>query len=99
MISASTYTLFLRALGNAGKASPKTTLALLDADIASTLYQILTGVLPSEDKDGVLADMAVMQNLAHRPKEQVEEVLSLVSELMPPLPKGESVSFVHDICV
>ena len=30
-----------------------------------------------------------MQNLAHRPKDQVEEALSLVRELMPPLPKGE----------
>lgn len=39
---------------------------------------------------GSLADMAVMQNLAHRPKDQVEEALSLISELMPPLPRGES---------
>ncbi|KAJ7625532.1 hypothetical protein FB45DRAFT_921679 [Roridomyces roridus] len=36
---------------------------------------------------GGLADMTVMENLAHRPKEQIEETLSLVSELMPPLPK------------
>jgi E3 ubiquitin-protein ligase TRIP12 len=100
VISTSTYTLFLRALSTAAKASPKTTIALLEADIASTVYQILTGVIPSASVDGAegtsdqgvagtLADMAVMQNLAHRPKEQVEEALSLISELMPPLPKGE----------
>jgi E3 ubiquitin-protein ligase TRIP12 len=77
--------------------------ALLEADIVDTLYQILTGVLPANQEDaaleqggatggqglgGGLADMTVMENLAHRPKEQVEESLSLVSELMPPLPKG-----------
>ncbi|KAJ7702191.1 hypothetical protein B0H17DRAFT_1127779 [Mycena rosella] len=36
---------------------------------------------------GGLADMTVMDNLAHRSKDQVEEMLSLISELMPPLPK------------
>ena len=33
--------------------------------------------------------MTVMQNLAHRPKDQVEEALSLIAELLPPSPKGE----------
>lgn len=94
LISASTYTLCLRALATASRSSPKVTIALLEADVVSTLYQILTGVLPptlnggDEGGRGALADMAVMQNLAHRPKDQVEEALSLVSELMPPLPKG-----------
>ena len=77
-------------------------IVLLEAGIVDTLYQILTGVLPpsrSENDDqgdaphgqglgGGLADMTVMQNLAHRPKDQVEEALSLISELLPPLPKG-----------
>jgi E3 ubiquitin-protein ligase TRIP12 len=100
--SSSTYTLLLRGLSTAVKASPKITIALLEADVVSTLYQILTGVLPpvgdahdeqGEGSDGQglgggLADMVVMQNLAHKPKDQVEEALSLISELMPPLPKG-----------
>ncbi|KAG8692329.1 Ubiquitin fusion degradation protein 4, partial [Ceratobasidium sp. 395] len=102
-VSPGTFTLILRALSSATKASPKITLALLEADVAGTLYQILTGVVPPADNldacasgDGAvtgaagaggLTDMAVMQNLAHRPKDQVEEALSLVSELMPPLPK------------
>ncbi|PWN42440.1 hypothetical protein IE81DRAFT_123341 [Ceraceosorus guamensis] len=34
-----------------------------------------------------VADVAVLQNLAHRPKEQIQEALSLVCELMPPLPR------------
>ena len=33
--------------------------------------------------------MTVMQNLTHCPKDQVEEVLSLIAELLPPLLKGE----------
>ena len=36
--------------------------------------------------------MAVMQSLAHRPKEQVEEALSLITELMPPLAKGKALT-------
>jgi E3 ubiquitin-protein ligase TRIP12 len=105
LIAASTYTLLLRSLATSARASPKITLALLEADIVDTLYQILTGVLPSpeiseEQGDasrgqglgGGLADMAVMDNLAHRPKDQVEEALNLISELMPPLPKGTHIS-------
>lgn len=34
-----------------------------------------------------VADLAVLQNLAHRPKEQIQEALSLVSDLLPPLPR------------
>lgn len=102
LIAANTYTLLLRALATAARASPKITVALLEADMVDTLYQILVGVLPSashnaEEQGGAsggqglgggLADMTVMENLAHRPKDQVEEALSLISELMPPLPKG-----------
>lgn len=105
LIAPTTYTLLLRALATSARASPKITVALLEADIVDTLYQILTGVLPStsdsgEEQGGAsggqglgggLADMAVMENLAHRPKDQVEEALSLISELMPPLPKGSPI--------
>ena len=102
LIAAGTFTLLLRAMATSARASPKITLVLLEAGIVDTLYQILTGVLPPSSEDGEeqgdgnggqglgggLADMTVMENLAHRPKDQVEEALSLVSELMPPLPKG-----------
>jgi E3 ubiquitin-protein ligase TRIP12 len=102
LVAANTYTLLVRALATAARASPKITLALLEADIVDTTYQILTGVLPpagtvateqggasgGQGLGGGLADMTVMENLAHRPKDQVEETLSLISELMPPLPKG-----------
>ncbi|KAJ1306674.1 hypothetical protein OPQ81_007668 [Rhizoctonia solani] len=98
-VSPGTFTLVLRALSSATKSSPKIALSLLEADVAGTLYQILTGIAPPADPTdpcggadaiaaaAALTDMAVMQNLAHRPKDQVEEALSLVSELMPPLPR------------
>ena len=94
-------------LATAARASPTIALSLLQADIVVTLYQILTGVLPPSEQEGQeeqglsasgqglgggLADMTVMQNLAHKPKEQIEEALNLVSELMPPLPKGDCAS-------
>ncbi|CAO1616657.1 unnamed protein product [Parajaminaea phylloscopi] len=42
----------------------------------------------SSGRQGVaVADMAVLQNLAHRPKEQVQEALALISDLLPPLPR------------
>lgn len=102
LIAPSTFTLLLRALATSARASPKITMVLLEAGIVDTLYQILTGVLPptsdgSEEQGdastgqglgGGVADMTVMENLAHRPKDQVEEALSLISELMPPIPKG-----------
>lgn len=92
MIAANTYTLLLRALATATRASPKITVTLLQADVVDTLYQILTGVLPPATTERNVSGedvthVTVMENLAHRPKDQVEEALSLVSELMPPLPK------------
>ena len=104
-----TIMLLIRALATAARASPTITITILQADLGTTVYQILTGVLPTtshEESDeqgdsetgqglgGGIADMAVVQNLSHRPKDQVEEALSLVSELMPPLPKGTRSTFL-----
>ncbi|KAF8623233.1 hypothetical protein AX15_006467 [Amanita polypyramis BW_CC] len=100
LIASNTYTLLLRALATCARASAKITVTLLEADIVDILYQILTGVLPSanvggdwnqdierQGLGGGIADMTVMENLGHRPKEQIDETLGLISELMPPLPK------------
>ncbi|KAI0306092.1 hypothetical protein B0F90DRAFT_1808594 [Multifurca ochricompacta] len=101
LVDAELIAALLRALATSARASPNITIVLLEAGIVDTLYQILTGVLPSSRSEseeqgnapngqglgGGLADMTVMQNLAHRPKDQVEEALSLIAELLPPLPK------------
>lgn len=100
IISNSTYTHLLKALTSAARASAKVTVAFLEAGMTDTVHYILTGVLPATDEQdeqgagpngqglgGGVADMAVMQNLAHRPKDQIEEALGLVCELLPPLPR------------
>ena len=40
-----------------------------------------------EGAASAVADVAVLENLAHRPKAQVTEALALISELLPPLPR------------
>jgi E3 ubiquitin-protein ligase TRIP12 len=100
LLSPSTYTHLLKALTTSARGSAKVTIAFLEAGMTNTVYQILTGVLPpAHDEDeqggsaggqgvgGGVADMAVLQNLAHRPKDQVEEALALICELLPPTPK------------
>lgn len=97
-VGVSTYTQSLKMLTTAARASPAVAISLVELDIAHTLYHLLTGVAPPEWKSDegkqVLArettaedDMLVMQNLVQRPKEQIAEALSCVSELLPPLPK------------
>jgi len=105
LVATNTYTLLLRALATCARASPKITLTLLEAEIVDIIYQILTGVMPSADIEGSMndemesqgfgggiADMSVMENLGHRPKEQIDEALGLISELLPPLPKGKELN-------
>ncbi|KAF8261592.1 hypothetical protein EI94DRAFT_1789382, partial [Lactarius quietus] len=43
-----------------------------------------------------IVDMTIIQNLAHRSKDQVEEALSLIAELLPPLPKGMPPFGIYD---
>ena len=91
-----TYTQVLRMLAHAARASPEVAIALVDQDIAATVYLILVGVgAPTPDGTETAAirqqhaddDMLVLGNLVHRPKDQVQEALSLVTELLPTLPR------------
>ena len=98
-IGSTTYTQVLRMLGIAAKASPEVSIALIEMSIANTLYLLLGGLsppAPGEEITGVKKhreenDMYVLQNLVHRPKEQVQEALALVGELLPALPRGRLV--------
>ena len=96
-----TYTQILKMLMTASRASPLVAIAIIEKGFGDTLYHILTGVPPPElDASGQVTDAGkktdendalVMQNLVQRPREQIQETLSLVSELLPPLPKSQSI--------
>lgn len=97
-VGSGTYTQILKMLSTAAKASPEVAIALVELNIARTLYHLLAGIsapdFSSDDgpqvlvRDGPGEDMLIMQNLVQRPKEQIQETLGLVCELLPPLPKG-----------
>lgn len=89
-LSASNYTSLVKALSTAARASPTVTMSLYAVDIHSSMYYNLTGVLPSnhDEVDTAIApaEAAIMSNIGQKPKEQIEEVLSLVCEMLPPFP-------------
>ena len=97
-IGPGTYTQILKMLAIAAKASPAVAMSQIEHHVAETLYHVLTGVAPAEfpSDDGPQAllrkeandDLVIMQNLVQRPKEQIQETLGLVCELLPSLPKG-----------
>ncbi|GAA99052.1 uncharacterized protein L969DRAFT_67603 [Mixia osmundae IAM 14324] len=95
VIGPSTYTSLLRMLGLACKVSPIVAIDLIEKNVTEAVYQILTGSSAppaGQEGDGLQTriasgDMAVLQSLVQRPKEQIQETLFLVSELMPALPK------------
>ncbi|PWN54057.1 hypothetical protein IE53DRAFT_309085 [Violaceomyces palustris] len=60
--------------------SPQTGKLELAATLADPSSATAEGIV-------AVADVAILQNLAQRPKEQVQEALSLVGELLPPLPR------------
>lgn len=105
-VGAGTYTQILKMLSIAAKASPQVGIALIELSIAHTLYHLLTGVaapeFPSDEGDQVVVrntgeeDMLVMQNLVQRPKDQIQETLALMCELLPGLPKG---AFFKSFCL
>lgn len=90
-LSAMNYTLLVKALTTAARASPTVTMALYEAEVHNSLYHSLTGVLPSSheevDTAPAPAEAVIMQNVGQKPKEQIEEVLSLICEILPPFPK------------
>ncbi|KAM0786305.1 hypothetical protein ACM66B_001783 [Microbotryomycetes sp. NB124-2] len=96
-VGAGTYSQMVKMLSTASRASPTVAISLVELNVASTLYHLLTGVAAPDFKSDeglqVLSkgetwedDMLVVQNLVQRPKEQVQETLNLICEILPPLP-------------
>ncbi|KAG0213076.1 Ubiquitin fusion degradation protein 4 [Mortierella sp. GBA30] len=83
------YTFLLHFLGTVAEHSPALGVALLEMDIVDTLFLILTGTqAPSSfgDEDGAVQ----VPNIGSRSKEQVSEILGIITELLPPLPKKDA---------
>jgi E3 ubiquitin-protein ligase TRIP12 len=105
-IDSSTHPKILKLLSTAAKSSPEIAMSLIDMNIANTVYQLLTGINPPLESEGIQGikrhleqdDMLVLNNLVHRSKDVVQETLALVYELMPSLPKGELAELLS-ICI
>ncbi|KAF9276611.1 Ubiquitin fusion degradation protein 4 [Mortierella alpina] len=86
-VGSNIYTHLLHFLGTIAEHSPVLGFALLEMDIVDTLFLILTGTsAPNsfETEDGGLQ----VPNIS-RPKDQVIEILGIITELLPPLPKKD----------
>ncbi|KAF9924677.1 Ubiquitin fusion degradation protein 4 [Linnemannia zychae] len=82
------YTLLLHFLSTVAEHSPPLCFALLEMDIVDTLFLILTGTHTPQncgEEGGVLN----IPNIGSRPKEQVSEIIGIVSQLLPALPKDD----------
>ena len=94
-ISPAVFANLLKVLTAGVRSSAKVTMTLFEADFQRTIYFILTGVLPPDEEDiakghtDAPAEAVIMQSLGTRTKEQIEEVLNLACELLPPAPQGE----------
>jgi E3 ubiquitin-protein ligase TRIP12 len=94
-LSASVFANLLKVLTAGVRSSAKITLTLFEADFPRTIYFILTGLQPPDETDiakgetAAPAEAVIMQTLSSRPKEVIEEILSLACELLPPPPKGK----------
>ncbi|KAF9135241.1 Ubiquitin fusion degradation protein 4 [Mortierella sp. 14UC] len=82
------YTLLLHFLSTVAEHSPPLALALLEMDIVDTLFLTLTGTHTPHDC-GEDSGALNVPNVDSRPKEQVSEIIGIVSQLLPALPKED----------
>ncbi|KAG0293113.1 Ubiquitin fusion degradation protein 4, partial [Dissophora globulifera] len=87
-LGAQTYTALLRVLSTVAQQSPTLGFALLEMDIVDMLFLVLTGTHPpdtSRDDDSPLK-----VTIGSRPMEQVSEIINVFTELLPSLPKEDT---------
>ncbi|KAF9908784.1 Ubiquitin fusion degradation protein 4 [Linnemannia zychae] len=82
------YTLLLHFLSTMAEHSPPLAFALLEMDIVDTLFLTLTGTHTPRDC-GENSGALNIPNVGSRPKEQVSEIIGIVSQLLPALPKED----------
>ncbi|KAF9149234.1 Ubiquitin fusion degradation protein 4 [Linnemannia schmuckeri] len=82
------YTLLLHFLSTVAEYSPPLGFALLEMDIVDTLFLTLTGTHTPHDCGEDSGPLNV-PNVGSRPKEQISEIIGIVSQLLPALPKED----------
>ncbi|KAF9361495.1 Ubiquitin fusion degradation protein 4 [Mortierella sp. AD094] len=75
-------------VGTIAEYSPTLGFALLEMDIVDTLFLVLTGV-HAPDTNGENDGPLTVSNIGSRPKEQVSDIIGIITELLPPLPKDD----------
>ncbi|KAF9109166.1 Ubiquitin fusion degradation protein 4 [Mortierella sp. AM989] len=82
------YTLLLHFLSTIAEYSPTLGFALLEMDIVDTLFLVLTGI-HAPDTNGENDGPLTVSNIGSRPKEQVSDIIGIITELLPPLPRDD----------
>lgn len=83
-------TKFLHVLSLGAKASPKLAVSMIKKDLVGTLYQLLTGLSKPSTAEAIKVNsVVVLQALIHRSREQVTEILNLITEVLPGLPDDD----------
>ncbi|KAK3805542.1 MAG: putative ubiquitin-protein ligase Ufd4 [Benniella sp.] len=87
------YTKLLHFLSTVAEHSPVLGFALIEMEIVDTLFLVLTGThVPKSAAEGE-DPLTIPDDLSSRPKEQVSEIISIITELLPTLPKGMSMIY------
>ncbi|KAI7948318.1 hypothetical protein MJO29_009983 [Puccinia striiformis f. sp. tritici] len=93
-ISDNIFSAILKSFTNIGRSSPEVATNLLDAGLADTVYGILIGQTPPEipDEHDLALELTsnssvITQALMRKDRNQIQQAIDLVVEVLPPLPK------------
>ncbi|PLW48785.1 hypothetical protein PCASD_03238 [Puccinia coronata f. sp. avenae] len=94
-ISDNIFSAILKSFTNIGRSSPEVATNLLDAGLADTVYGILIGQTPPEipDEHDLALELTsnssvITQALMRKDRNQIQQAIDLVVEVLPPLPKS-----------
>ncbi|KAG0230372.1 Ubiquitin fusion degradation protein 4 [Mortierella sp. GBA43] len=89
VVGPSVYTKLLHFLSTVAEHSPVLGFALLEMDIVDTLFLVLTGTHVPKSTTENEHLMAIPDDVGARPKEQVSEIIGIITELLPTVPKDD----------
>ncbi|KAL1920442.1 uncharacterized protein VTP21DRAFT_819 [Calcarisporiella thermophila] len=95
IISPSIFTQLLRLLNVVSHSSPNLGFELLEMNIVDVLFQVITGHMFPTEISSALPPVVIQAHIIHRPREQLYEVLGVICELLPSLPKNGLFDLSH----